>query len=73
MKRTDDEYYIESKRIRNEVLLMAEALKEHSMRFTITNGITMDVEITKSDLKTVLSKNGQVSVSSNGRRKRTEG
>ena len=27
------------------------------MRFTITNGITMDVEITKSDLKTVLSKN----------------
>ena len=73
MKRTDDEYYIESKRIRNEVLLMAEALKEHPMRFTITNGITMDVEITKSDLKTVLSKNGQVSVSSNGRRKRTEG
>ena len=57
MKRTDDEYYIESKRIRNEVLLLAEALKEHPMRFTITNGITMDVEITKSDLKTVLSKN----------------
>ena len=27
------------------------------MRFTITNGITMDVEITKSDLKTVLGKN----------------
>ena len=73
MKRTDGEYYIESKRIRNEVLLMAEALIEHPMRFTITNGITMDVEITKSDLKTVLSKNGQVSVSSNGRRKRTEG
>ena len=73
MKRTDDEYYIESKRIRSEVLLMAEALKDNPMRFTITNGITMDVEITKSDLKTVLSKNGQVSVSSNGRRKRTEG
>ena len=57
MKRTDDDYYIESKRIRNEVLLMAEALKAHPLRFTITNGITMDVEITKSDLKTVLSKN----------------
>jgi hypothetical protein len=57
MKRTEDEYYIESKRIRNEVLLMAETLKEHPMRFTITNGITMEVEITKSDLKTVLSKN----------------
>jgi len=28
MKRTEDEYYIESKRIRNEVLAMAEALKE---------------------------------------------
>ena len=39
MKRTDDEYYIESKRIRNEVLLMAESLKDHPMRFTITNGI----------------------------------
>ena len=57
MKRTEDEYYIESKRIRNEVLAMAEALKEHPLHFTITNGITMNVEITKSDLKTVLSKN----------------
>ena len=36
---------------------MAEALKEHPLHFTITNGITMNVEITKSDLKTVLSKN----------------
>ena len=29
------------------------------MHFTITNGITMDVEITKSDLKTIVSKNTQ--------------
>ena len=36
---------------------MAEVLKECPLRFTITNGITMDVEITKSDLKTVLGKN----------------
>lgn len=57
MKRTQDDYYIESKRIRSEVLQMADALKEQPLRFTITNGITMDVEITKSDLKTVLSKN----------------
>ena len=57
IQRTEDEYYIESKRIRKEVLEMAETLKEHPIRFTITNGITMDVEITKSDLKTVLSKN----------------
>ena len=56
-QRTEEEYYIESKRIRKEVLEMAEVLKEHPMRFTITNGITMDVEITKSDLKTVLGKN----------------
>ena len=55
-KRTKDDYYIESKRIRNEVLSMAETLKEHPLRFTITNGITMDVEITKSDLKTIVSK-----------------
>ena len=56
-QRTEEEYYIESKRIRKEVLEMAEVLKEHPMRFTITNGITMNVEITKSDLKTVLGKN----------------
>lgn len=39
------------------MLVMAEALKEHPIHFTISNGITMNVEITKSDLKTVLSKN----------------
>ena len=33
MKRTEDEYYIESKRIRNEVLAMAEALKEHPLHY----------------------------------------
>ena len=29
------------------------------MRFVVTNVITMDVEITKSDLKTIVSKNTQ--------------
>jgi hypothetical protein len=57
MKRKEEDYYLESKRIRKEVLEMAEILKEHPLHFSITNGITMDVEITKSDLKTVLSKN----------------
>jgi hypothetical protein len=57
MNRTEDDFYIESKRIRREVLKMAESLKGNPLRFTISNGITMDVEITKSDLKTVLSKN----------------
>ena len=56
MKRTQDDFYIESKRIRSEVLLIANALKEKPLRFTITNGITMDVEITRSDLKTIVSK-----------------
>ena len=56
MVRTKDDYYIESKRIRHEVLTRAEALKTEPLRFTITNGITMDVEITKSDLKTIVSK-----------------
>lgn len=56
MKRSEEDYYLESKRLRAEVLLHAEILKEHPMRFTITNGIKMDVEITKSDLKTIVSK-----------------
>ena len=56
MKRTQDDFYIESKRLRKEVLQQADQLKEHPMHFTITNGITMNVEITKSDLKTIVSK-----------------
>ena len=35
---------------------MAETLKGEPLHFTITNVITMDVEITKSDLKTIVSK-----------------
>ena len=31
-QRTEEEYYIESKRIRSEVLLMAEALKDNPIR-----------------------------------------
>ena len=56
-QRTEDDFYRESKRLRKEVLKMADSLKCNPMRFTITNGITMDVEITKSDLKTLVSKN----------------
>ena len=55
-KRSEEEYYKESKRIRDEVLQQAELLKGHPLRFIITNEITM-VEITKSDLKTIVSKN----------------
>lgn len=56
-KKTSDDYYIESKRIRKEVLLLAELLKGNPQKFIITNGITMRVEITKTDLKTIVSKN----------------
>ena len=56
-KRTDEDYYIESKRIRKEVLLQAEQLKGNPQKFIITNCITMRVEITKTDLKTIVSKN----------------
>ena len=59
MKRTENDYFYESKRFRAEALLIADTLKDSPMRFTITNVITMDVEITKSDLKTIVSKNTQ--------------
>jgi hypothetical protein len=58
-QRTDEEYFVESKRYRAEVLKIADELKENPLRFTITNVITMDVEITKSDLKTIVGKNTQ--------------
>lgn len=57
--RTEEEYYIESKRLRAEVMQIADTLKNCPMRFTVTNGIKMDVEVTKSDLKTIASKNTQ--------------
>ena len=50
-------YYAESRRLRTEVLQAADALKGKPMRFNVTNGISMSVEITKSDLKTIVSKN----------------
>lgn len=50
-------YYAESRRLRTEALDMAEALKGKPMRFTVRNVILMDVEITKSDIKTIVSKN----------------
>ncbi len=55
--RTQDDYYVESKRLRREVLLIAEQLKDQPLRLIITNEITMRVEITKTDLKTLVSKN----------------
>ena len=59
--RTEEDYFNESKRFRAEALLIADTLKDSPMRFTITNVIIMDVEITKSDLKTIVSKKTMVS------------
>ena len=47
-KRTQEDYYKQSKRIREEVLQQAELLKGSPLRFIITNEITMRVEITPS-------------------------
>ena len=55
-KRTQEDFYKESRRLRDEVLQQAELLKGKPMRFTVTNGITMEVEITKSDLRTIVGK-----------------
>ena len=51
------DYYKESKRLRNRVMELADKLVGRPKLFTITKGIKMDVEITKSDLKTIVSKN----------------
>ena len=55
--RTQEEYFAKSRRIRREVLQLAEQLKGNPMHFIVTNEITMRVEITKTDLKTIVSKN----------------
>ena len=46
---SDEYYYRESKRPRAEVLQQAEALKGQPLRVVVENGITMEVEVTKSD------------------------
>ena len=58
--RTQEDYYNESRRLRAETLLIADTLRDNPLHFTITNGITMKVEVTKSDLKTIVSKNNRI-------------
>ena len=55
-KRSEDYYYIESKRLRTEVLQLAESLKGQPLKVVVVNGITMEVEVTKSDLRTLVGK-----------------
>ena len=55
--RSQRDYHAESKRLRKETLAMAESLKNNPLSFSIRNGISMDVVVTKSDIKTIVSKN----------------
>ena len=55
-EQSDDYYYRESKRLRAEVLQLADTLKGQPIRIVVENGITMEVEITKSDLRTLVGK-----------------
>ncbi len=57
MTKRSRDYYEESKRLRREALEIADTYKGNPLRFTISNGILMDVEITKSDIKTIVGKN----------------
>ncbi len=50
------DYYNESKRLRNEAMTMAENLKGSPLSFKTNNGIEMNVVVTKSDIKTIVSK-----------------
>ena len=58
-QRTEEDYYNESRRLRAEAMLLAASLRDNPMRFTVNNGFIMDVEVTKSDIKTIVSKNTQ--------------
>lgn len=56
-QRETRDYYLESKRLRDETLRKAEILKKNPLSFSNNNGISMDVVVTKSDIKTIVSKN----------------
>ena len=55
--RTQEDYFAESRRLRAVVMAMAKNLIGHPLSFIITNGITMRVEITNSDLRVIANKN----------------
>lgn len=55
--RTQDDYYAESLRLRAVVINKAKELIDHPMKFTIYNGIFMNVEVTNSDLRSLANKN----------------
>ena len=52
-----EDYFVESRRLRALVMAKAKELKGNPITFIITNGITMNVEITNSDLRVIANKN----------------
>ena len=52
-----EDYFVESRRLRALVMAKAKELKGNPITFVITNGITMHVEITNSDLRVIANKN----------------
>ena len=55
--RNIEDYFVESRRLRALVMAKAKELKGNPITFVITNGITMHVEITNSDLRVIANKN----------------
>ena len=51
------DYYAESKRLRAEAMANAEKLTNRPLIFKINKGFEMVVEVTKTDIKTLVSKN----------------
>ena len=54
MKKRD--WFQESQRIKSETLKIADSLKGNPLNFIVNNGIELNVELTKSDLKTIVNK-----------------
>lgn len=56
-RKANRNYYKESKRLKSEAMAEAEKLSGNPMVFNIENGFSMTVEISRSDIKTITSKN----------------
>lgn len=54
--RSEAQYHAASIELRKEALSIADSYVGNPLRFSISNGIEMDVEITKSDVKTIVGK-----------------
>lgn len=53
----EKDYYAESKRLKAEAMANAEKLTNRPLYFKLNKGFEMQVEVTKTDVKTMVSKN----------------